>query len=143
MPGHANDQDLEHYVSGVLSEAESAIVHAHLEECQECQLRLAEVAMRIQWTGPERRSEPRVQVSFTGRLKLLDPVTSVGPPHDVQVVEISHSGLKIRTPRYLIPKTLVQVHFSGQAMLGEIRWCNRTDAGYDAGIKKVDDFKRS
>jgi hypothetical protein len=119
---------------------DSALVHTHLHECKECQLKLAEIAMDGQWKGPERRSEPRVAVNFPGRLKLLDPMTSVGPPHDVLVIEISRSGFKVRTPRYLISKTLVQVHFSGKAMLGEVRWCTRTDSGYDAGIKQVPSF---
>jgi hypothetical protein len=89
------------------------------------------------WKGLERRTEPRLPFNFLGRLKLLDPVTSVGPPHDVRVIEISRGGFKIRTSRYLIPKTLVQVHFSGKAMLGEVRWCVRSDSGYNAGIKQV------
>src|ERR1035438_2042980 len=89
MPGHANPEALEQYVSGQLSAEGCSVVHTHLEECEECQLRLAEIAMEVQWKGPERRGEPRVPVSFPGRLKLLDPVTSIGPPHDVQVVEIS------------------------------------------------------
>jgi len=97
--------------------------------------------MEAQWKGPERRQEPRVRVSFLGRLKLLDPVTSVGPPHDVQVVEISRGGLKIQTPRYLIPNTLVQIHFNGSATLGKVRYCTRMDSGYSAGIQRVQDFQ--
>jgi hypothetical protein len=143
MVGHANFDDLEQYISGKLSKEDFAVVHTHLEACPECQLKLAEIALDGQWKGPERRSEPRVPVNFPGRLKLLDPVTSVGPPHDVLVTEISHSGFKIRTPRYLIPKTLVQVHFAGKAILGEVRWCTRTDSGYDAGIKQVQNFPSS
>lgn len=141
MLGHANMQDLEQYLSGILSTDDSILVHAHLEECEECQLKLADIAMDGRWKGPERRNEPRVPVNFPGRLKLLDPVTSVGPPHDVLVIEISRSGFKLRTPQYLISKTLVQVHFSGKAMLGEVRYCNRLESGYAAGIQRVDDFQ--
>jgi len=97
--------------------------------------------MEVQWKGPEKRKEPRVRVSFPGRLKLLDPVTSVGPPHDVLVIEISRSGLKVQTPRYLIPNTLVQIHFNGSATLGKVRYCTRTGSGYDAGIQRVQDFQ--
>ncbi len=140
MTPHTSQEDLEQYVSGQLPDEASSAVHQHLEECEECQLKLADIALQSQWTGPERRSEPRVPVSFAGRLKLLDPVTSVGPPHDVQVVEISHKGFKIRTPRYLIPKTLVQVRFNGKALLGEIRYCNKMESGYLAGVEQVSDF---
>ena len=74
MPGHTDTEDLEQYISGQLSESDSAIVQAHLEACEECQLKLADIAMDVQWKGPERRKEPRVRVSFAGRLKLLDPI---------------------------------------------------------------------
>jgi hypothetical protein len=138
--GHANNEDLELYITGQLPDEASAIVRSHLEECEECQLRLAEIAMQTQWTGPERRTEPRVPVSFLGRLKLLDPVTSVGPPHDVRVVEISRGGFKVQTARYLIPNTLVQVHFNGTATLGKVRYCVKAESGYFAGVKQVQDF---
>jgi hypothetical protein len=137
---HSSAFDLKQYVSGQLATKEAAVIQAHLEECDECQLRLAEMAMETQWEGPERRSEPRVVVDFPGRLKLLDPVTSVGPPHDVRVIEISRGGLKIRTPRFLIPKTLVQIRFNGMAMLGEVRYCNKREPEYHAGLKRVQDF---
>ncbi|MGA3186807.1 MAG: PilZ domain-containing protein [Bryobacteraceae bacterium] len=140
MSSHANPHDLEHYVTGQLSTEDSSVVHKHLEECEECQLKLAEFALQTQWKGPERRSEPRVPVNFLGRLKLLDPVTSVGPPHDVQVVEISRKGLKVRTPRYLIPKTLVQIRFNGKTLLGQVRYCIRAEPEYYAGIEEVPDF---
>lgn len=115
-------------------------MRAHLDECEECQLRLTDVAIQTHWTGPERRTEPRVPVAFVGRLKALDPVTSIGPPQNVKVVEISRSGVKVITERFLIPKTLVQVRFNGKAVLGEVRYCNKTASGYQAGIKLVDDF---
>lgn len=141
MSSHSNAEDLDRYVSGQLPDDQSMVVHMHLEDCEECQLKLAEIAMDARWKGPERRSEPRVSVSFLGRLKLLDPLTSVGPPHDVQVIEISRGGLKVRTPRYLIPNTLVQVHFSGKATLGKVIYCLKADVGYNAGIKQIQDFQ--
>jgi hypothetical protein len=140
MDPHSSSRELEQYVDGHLSAEDSTAVRAHLEGCKLCQLRLADIALEGQWKGPERRGEPRIPVKFPGRLKLLDPLTSVGPPHDVEVVEISRSGLKIRTPRYLILKTLVQIRFNGKSVLGEVRYCVKMDPGYHAGIKLVPDF---
>jgi hypothetical protein len=137
---HSSTQELESYVDGKLSTERSAEVHIHLEECEECQIRLADIALQAQWKGPERRREPRVPVSFAGRLKLLDPVTSIGPPHDIEVIEISIHGLKIRTPRPLLAKTLVQIRFDNKTLLGEVRYCMRVDSEYHAGIKQVHDF---
>jgi hypothetical protein len=140
MDPHSNSRALEQYIDGQLSEEDSNVVRSHLEDCEECQLRLADVALEGQWKGPERRAEPRVRVSYTGKLKLLDPVTSVGPPHGVEIIEISRGGLKIRTPRYLILKTLVQIHFNDKTVLGEVRYCTKMEPGYHAGIKLVRDF---
>jgi len=140
MLPHSSDDDLRLYVGGQLSAASSIAVQAHLNQCEECQLRLADFAIQTCWKGPERRGEPRIPVNFAGRLKLLDPVTSIGPPHPVTVVEISRNGLKVVTPRYLIPKTLVQIRFNGNALLGEVRYCLQTEAGYLAGLKMVEDF---
>lgn len=141
MPPHSTKQELEGYISGLLSTEDNNVVHSHLEQCEECQLRLAEVAMEARWDGPERRSEPRVPVNVVGHLKLLDPVTSVGPPHDVQVIEISRRGLKMHTPRFIIPKTLVQIRFNDQVTLAECRYCIRiASGGYHAGLRQLKDF---
>lgn len=139
---HSSAFDLKRYVTGQLPKADAALIQNHLEDCEECQLRLTEFALQTQWKGVERRIEPRVSVSFPGRLKLLDPVTSVGPPHDVLVIEISRNGLKIRTPRYLIPKTLVQIHFNGKSTLGEVRYCNRTGSGISRGASAGKELSR-
>jgi hypothetical protein len=140
MQSHSSTQELEQYIRGLLSIADSSIVQTHLDECEDCQLRLAGIAIQTQWKGPERRTEPRIPVRFHGRLKLLDPVTSIGPPHDVEVIEISRSGMKISTPRFLVPKTLVQVRFNGKTVLAEVRWCIKTESDYHAGLKLVKDF---
>ena len=140
MAPHSSIRDLEQYVDGKMSDAASLVVRSHLEECEACQLRLADIALDVQWKGPERRSEPRVPVNFPGRLKLLDPLTSVGPPHDVEVVEISRSGMKVRSPRFLIAKTLVQIHFNGKTALGDVRYCIKAESGYYAGVKLVKNF---
>jgi PilZ domain/Putative zinc-finger len=140
MDPHSNSRALEQYVDGHLSEEDSSHVRTHLEVCEECQHRLSDIALNVQWNGPERRAEPRIPVSFPGRLKQLDPVTSGGPPHEVEVIDISNNGLKIRTSRHLIPKTLVQIRFKGQAVLGEVRYCIKTEHAFLAGVKLIEDF---
>ncbi len=140
MLSHASSEELEHYVNGRLSAEDAGLVQTHLETCVDCQLRLADVALDGRWKESERRAEPRVPVDFNGRLKLLDPVTSVGPPHDVRVLEISRNGLKVRTPRFLIPKTLVQIRFNTKTVLAEVRYCTKTEGGYDAGLVQVKNF---
>ena len=48
--------------------------------------------------------------------------------------------MKIRTPRYLITKTLVQILMKDIAVLGEVRYCIRADSEYYAGIRLTADF---
>jgi Putative zinc-finger/PilZ domain len=137
MDSHSSTSELEQYADGLLSEEASSQVRAHLEVCEQCQVRLAGIGVDSQ---TERRVEPRATISQPGRLKLLDPLTSVGPAHDVQVVEVSEGGLKIRTPRQLLPKALVQIRFEGKSVLGVVRYCITTEAGYEAGIELRPDF---
>jgi hypothetical protein len=137
MDAHSSIRDLEQYVDGLLSDEESASVRSHLEGCAECQVRLADIALP---QDSERRGEPRATVSQPGRLKLLDPLTSVGPAHDVEVIEVSTGGLKIRTPRQLIAKALVQIRFEGKSVLGVVRYCVKTESAYEAGIELKPDF---
>jgi len=137
---HASKRDLEEYVDGLLSDEDSSSLRTHLDGCAECQRRLAEFTPGVPEHDPERRTETRALVHFPGRLKLLDPVTSTGPPHQVEVIEISSGGLKIRTERSLIPKTLVQIRYEGKAVLGEVRYCIRVGAEYHAGIELKEEF---
>jgi hypothetical protein len=115
-------------------------VRTHLEGCEECQVRLADIALDVSPQGSERRGGPRAPVSIPGRLKLLDPLTSVGPAHAVEIVDMSAGGLKIRTPRHLIPKTLVQIGYEGKAVLGVVQYCSKAESGYHAGIELKPDF---
>jgi anti-sigma factor RsiW len=137
---HCSVFDLKQYVGGHLAPAQAAVIQAHMEDCEECQLRLADIALETQWKDEERRSDPRVPVDYPARLKLLDPVTSVGPPHEARVVEISRNGLRIRTTRFLIPKSLVQIRFNGKAMLAEVRYCIKAGPEYHAGLCLTEDF---
>jgi len=140
MLSHASSQELEDYVNGRLSAEASALVQTHLEACMDCQLRLADVAIDLQWKGEDKRVEPRIPVNFPGRLKLLDPLTSIGPPHDVVVLELSRSGLKVRTLRFLIPRTLVQLRFNNKTVLAEVRYCEKKESSYEAGFEIKKDF---
>ncbi|HVO97157.1 MAG TPA: PilZ domain-containing protein [Bryobacteraceae bacterium] len=140
MLSHVSAAELENYVNGRLSVQDTALVQLHLEKCADCQLRLADVAIDLKWEGPEHRGEPRIPVDFKAHLKMLDPLTSVGPPHDVQVIEMSRSGLKVRTPRFLIPKTVVQVRLNNKMLLAEVRYCEKKESGYEAGLQRKNEI---
>ena len=52
---HIDDDDLERYVLGQLSEADAVLIDEHLLVCQECQDRLAHVNQRVQAMRASRR----------------------------------------------------------------------------------------
>ncbi len=88
----------------------------------------------------ERRREKRISVGIRARMKSVDPVTSLGPSLTVEVVELSRGGLKIKTPRELLPGSLVQVIAGSRIMLGKVRHCTRIDEGFALGVELVKDF---
>lgn len=84
--------------------------------------------------GTERRSEPRVPVDVAARLKSLSPLTSA-PSIPARIVEISHSGMKVRSNRQFQPGTLIHIITRETFYLGTVRHCSLAGAEFVAGIK--------
>jgi hypothetical protein len=85
----------------------------------------------------DRRREPRDEANFRGRLKSLDPVTSIGPSTVVQIVEISRHGLKVFVTRPYLPNTLVQLTMFHEVTNGKVRHCTAVHGGFHVGIEKA------
>lgn len=47
-------------------------------------------------------------------------------------------GMGVRTPQFLAPGTIVQVHAREAILLGEVRYCVASGAEFDAGIAVQD-----
>ena len=89
-------------------------------------------------TDFERRREPRTRVDIAGKLKSLDPVTSIGPSTPVRIVEISRGGLRILVNRDFLPQSLVQIIASNQIMMGKVRHSTPVEGGFHVGIQLVE-----
>ena len=87
------------------------------------------------FTGHERRSEPRVAVNVAARLKSLNPLTSTGPSTRASIIEISHSGMRVRSNRHFQVGTLVHIITPGTFYLGTIRHCSPAGEAFEVGIK--------
>jgi len=53
---------------------------------------------------------------------------------DVQVLDVSRNGLKIRTPRFLSSGAVVQMRLRDMVIRGEVRYCVQTDEGFYVGL---------
>ena len=83
----------------------------------------------------ERRTEPRVLVNAPGRIKSISPLMSTGPSIRATIIELSHSGMKIRMNREFQLGELVQVILPDMFYLGTVRHCRKVNEEFEAGIK--------
>ena len=57
----------------------------------------------------------------TARVKVLDPLTSVGPAIHAELVGASDSGLHLRVPRFILVGSAVQIRIRDEVAFGEVR----------------------
>ncbi len=132
---HVSEDELDRYLSGGMSEDDTAQFKAHLDECDTCTMRLAKSRVDIHQTpraSHERRREPRILTNDSASLHLLSPL--MVEHLDVQVLDVSRNGLKIRTPRFLSSGAVVQMRLRDMVIRGEVRYCVQTDEGFYVGL---------
>src|ERR1700722_5058781 len=103
---HICRSDVEKRVGGHGSEV--ATIQTHLQDCQSCQ---AEVAAMLE---AEYRPTP-------SRVKVLDPITSLGPSAPARLMVISESGMHVRVTNPIFVGALVQVRSSDVSAFGRVR----------------------
>ncbi len=144
---HVHDDDLDLFVAGRLSEAESDVVRSHLAGCKACEQRGAEaVALMIQQAAQgksrsfigvkERRQDPRTATDDPASMRLLLPV--VAEWTSVTVVDASRGGIRVRTSGHLQAGTLVQLRIKNTIVLGEVRYCVQAGDAFHAGVQIQD-----
>ena len=141
MP-HVYERQLEQYLLGRLKNGPAAEVKVHIAECESCGLKLAgnlrltsrppNLSRSHAYTGTERRGEPRIPVEDSALVRTIAPLSAGYAP--VRLLDISGSGLRIRFLRYLEIGTVLQLRLGSSFILGEVKYCLRTDAGFDAGL---------
>ncbi|MEP7353628.1 MAG: hypothetical protein ABI824_10395 [Acidobacteriota bacterium] len=75
--------------------------------------------------------------SGAAKMKCLDPITSIGPPTSVTVLEIDDRQVTIKVDRPYIPRTGVQVLFDHQVILGTITASTLTDDGHTIQVART------
>ena len=80
----------------------------------------------------ERRREPRYPTSSAGEVQNL---SSISPSHPAEVVDVSRSGMCIRSDLELPRGVRVKVLFGDSMAFGEVRWCRRVeDDWFETGV---------
>ena len=117
---HVCRSDVEKLVVGHGSEL--AAIQNHLQECETCQ---AEVAAMLE---VEYRPTP-------SRVKVLDPITSLGPSAPARLMAICESGMHVRVTNPIFVGALVQVRSSAVSAFGRVRYCIPVGSEFQIGVK--------
>jgi PilZ domain len=83
----------------------------------------------------DRRKHPRVPVDVPARVKLLEPLETMGPSKPARVIEISRSGMKIRAKHDFMIGAVIQIIVKETFYLGTVRHTRQTDDGFDVGVR--------
>jgi hypothetical protein len=117
---HVQRNDLERLVVGHGSEL--AAIQSHLQACPVCQ---TEAAAMLQ---AECRPMP-------SRVKVLDPITSLGPSAPARLMAICESGMHVRVASPIFVGALVQVRSSDVSAFGRVRYCIPVGSEFQIGVK--------
>jgi len=117
---HVGRTEVEKLVVGHGSDLPS--IQNHLQECQVCQ---AQVAAMLE---VEYRPTP-------SRVKVLDPITSLGPSAPARLMAISESGMHVRVTNPIFVGALVQVRSSEISTFGRVRYCIPVGSEFQIGVK--------
>jgi hypothetical protein len=69
-------------------------------------------------------------------MKVIDPLTSIGPSVRSQVVSDSAGLLIIRFPRIVFGGALVQIRIQSKVLFGKARRCRASGSEYEIEIEK-------
>lgn len=136
---HLSEEVLDLYALGRFFEG-TAAVEAHLGVCQTCRDRLsaaAHFADRVRAApkpegGAERRRSPRFPTNDPAVVRCVYPVSD---PWPVRVIDVSQTGMCLRTARFLEPGAEVKVVFGKLVAFGLIRYCLEVGVEYHAGVQ--------
>jgi hypothetical protein len=143
---HLGAQDLELYLLDRLEKARATSLEVHLAGCGACAQRLSSVGFfdqlielsrkQADFNGVEKRRERRVSTNDSGVLQTINPFSP--KCLNVNILDISKSGMKIGGPSTLFPGTSVKIRLKGMIAFGEVRHCREVGEGYEAGVQLFD-----
>jgi len=127
---HVNRMDLERLVVDPLPNPELSAIQVHLQECQACQ-----IALTAKLSEEEAAGNPRVNSNTAAKIKVLDPITSLGPSSPAHLMNASPQSLHVRVPRFIFIGALVHVRSSIGLAFGHVRYCIPAGPEFQIGVK--------
>jgi hypothetical protein len=127
---HINRLDLERLVVDPLPNKELTEIQAHLQECQACQKALAAKLAEEETAG-----NPQVNSNAGARIKVLDPITSLGPSGPAHLLNASSACLHVRVTKSIFIGALVHVRSSVGLAFGHVRYCIPAGPEFQIGVK--------
>ena len=70
----------------------------------------------------------------TARVKVLNPLTSLGPGMRADLIGASEGGLRIRVPRPILVGSVLQIRTAGRIAFGEVRASVPVGADYEIEV---------
>jgi hypothetical protein len=101
---------------------------------------VVDITLGSPWGGDERRSEARVVEDSPARIKVLDPMVSLGPSFQGRVVNTSTKGLKVRVPHSILQGSIVQVRFKDRIVLGKVKYCLPAKGEFHIGVRLKEEW---
>jgi hypothetical protein len=127
---HVDRGDLERLVVDSLPNQELTEIQVHLQGCKACQSALA-----AKLSEEEAAGNPQINSNAAARIKILDPVTSLGPSGPAHLLNASAQSLHIRVPRSVFIGALVHVRSSIGLAFGHVRYCIPAGSEFQIGVK--------
>jgi hypothetical protein len=82
-------------------------------------------------------SEARTQAlgPIDGRMKIIDPLLTMGPSARVEVVNWSDSEVCVRLPRQVLVGAMVHLRTADNIFVGEVRHAHPLESGHEIHIR--------
>jgi hypothetical protein len=142
---HITYDDLHLYAQCKLGRFRHFVIENHLHGCALCTSRVGQVrkllppsaiavpAHFLQPSPEDRRGEPRISTDDTAQLQVIAPFST--DRITVRVVDVSKSGMQVRSHAPLDPGSTVKVRLKEAILFAEIRNCRRmSENEYRAGL---------
>jgi hypothetical protein len=68
------------------------------------------------------------------RVKVLDPLTSLGPSMEGELLSSSASDFRLWVPRWIIPGSAIQILISKQVVLGKVWFSTKAGTGFEIEV---------
>ena len=77
----------------------------------------------------------RLAAPGPARLKMVEPLATMGPSSPCEILESSASTLRLLAKRQMFPGSKVQVVTPERIMFGEVIWAAASDAAFEITVE--------